>query len=84
MPLERETPLHLAAVRGHTETAVRIVELGADVNARDNVCRRENLEYRYSSGKRTQLGISGVQPANTLVSKAIAEIIGTDVFFSNL
>ena len=37
-PLQyKDTPLHKACLNGHTELAVKLVELGADVNAVDNV-----------------------------------------------
>ena len=34
---DKQTPLHWACIKGHTELAVKLVELGADVNAVNKV-----------------------------------------------
>ncbi|XP_055883303.1 ankyrin repeat domain-containing protein 16-like isoform X2 [Biomphalaria glabrata] len=41
-----ETPLHLAAMEGHSQTGERLIELGAEINARDY---RERSALHYAS-----------------------------------
>ena len=35
---DQRTPLHCACINGHTEVAMALMERGADIDARDEVC----------------------------------------------